>query len=243
MIAPCGLGPDGGEEPELTDAHRQVVVLRLEAERAGHAAASGVDLDDLGARDAAEQGRGRGGTRERLLVAVAVEQHAAAADRVLPREDEPAVGEASRSSSSGSRVAAATAGSRVVREQGQVLVAQGQQARRLHADDGHAAGAASASRPAMAAAIRRAWSSSPFDRLARPQHPASSNRTCQPASSRSSMAARPADGSVKVVKESARKISSPWDAGPAALTWPALAAAGTSGAGPGGGTGGAAGRR
>ena len=67
----------------------------------------------------------------------------------------------------------------------------------------------------MAAAIRRAWSSSPLDRLARPQQPASSNRTRHPASSSSSIAARPAAGSVKVVKESARKISSPWDAGAA----------------------------
>jgi hypothetical protein len=62
----------------------------------------------------------------------------------------------------------------------------------------------------MAAAIRRAWPTSPLDRLARPQQPASSNRTRQPASSSSSIAARPAEGSVKVVKESAKKTSSPW---------------------------------
>ena len=68
------LGPDGREEPELTDAHGEFVVLRLEAKGAGHAAAPGVNLDDIGARDAAEQGHRRGRTRERLLVAVAVKQ-------------------------------------------------------------------------------------------------------------------------------------------------------------------------
>ena len=41
------------------------------------------------------------------------------------------------------------------------------------------------------------------------------DRTRHPASSSSSIAARPTAGSVKVVKESARKISSPWDAGAA----------------------------
>src|SRR5215467_5804340 len=87
------LGPDGREEPEFADAHGQLVVLGLEAERAGHAAAPGVELDHLGARDAPqERGRG-GGARERLLVAVAVEQHTAAADRIVLRQDQPAPGD------------------------------------------------------------------------------------------------------------------------------------------------------
>src|SRR6266851_2810193 len=74
------LRPDGGEEPELADAHRQFVVLRLEAERPGHSAAPGVHFDDVGTGDAAQQGHRRGRTRQRLLVAVAVEHDAAAAE-------------------------------------------------------------------------------------------------------------------------------------------------------------------
>src|SRR5215470_7866169 len=66
---PLRLGPDGGEESEPADAHGQLVVLGLEPERSGHPAAPGVDLGDVGARDAAEQGHRRGGARERLLVA------------------------------------------------------------------------------------------------------------------------------------------------------------------------------
>src|SRR3984893_13162076 len=85
---PC-LGPDSGEEPEFADAHGGFVVLRLEAKGPGHAAAPGVDLDDFGTWDAAEQGRRRGSPRERLLVAVAVEQDAPAT-AVLLRQDEPA---------------------------------------------------------------------------------------------------------------------------------------------------------
>src|ERR1700730_10640818 len=86
-----GLRADGREQPELADAHGNLVVLRLEAEGAGHAAAPGVNLGDVGARDAAEQGRRGGRARERLLVAVTVEQHAVAADGSLLRADEPAV--------------------------------------------------------------------------------------------------------------------------------------------------------
>jgi hypothetical protein len=47
------LGADGGEEPEFADAHGHFVVLRLETEGAGHDAAPGVNLDDVGARHAA----------------------------------------------------------------------------------------------------------------------------------------------------------------------------------------------
>ena len=62
-------------------------MLGFEAERAGHAAASGVELDDFGARDAPQEGGRGGGARERLLVAVAVEQDAAAAEGIVQRHD------------------------------------------------------------------------------------------------------------------------------------------------------------
>src|SRR5215218_256649 len=66
-----GLSPDRGEQAHPADAHGQLVVLFLEAEGPGHAAAAGVQLDHLGARDALEQGHCRLRARERLLVAVA----------------------------------------------------------------------------------------------------------------------------------------------------------------------------
>src|SRR5258708_1293112 len=78
------LGPDRWEEPELADAHGEFVVLRLEAERAGHAAAPGVNLDDVGTGDAAQQRHRGSSTGDRLLVAVPVEQHAAAPQALLP---------------------------------------------------------------------------------------------------------------------------------------------------------------
>src|ERR1022692_5172765 len=87
------LGSDGGEEPELANAHGQLVVRCLEAERAGHPAAAGVELGDLGAGDTAKQGRRCGGPDQRLLVAVAVEHDALAAYRVPGRQDEPSVGD------------------------------------------------------------------------------------------------------------------------------------------------------
>jgi len=68
-------------------------VLRLEAEGAGHTAAPCVNLDDVGAWDAAKQGHRRGSARERLLVAVAVEQDASSAEVVLLRRDESAGGD------------------------------------------------------------------------------------------------------------------------------------------------------
>ena len=59
------LGPDGREQPLLADPHRQLVVLLLEAERAGHPAAAGVQLDDLA--DAGEQLHRGARAGERLL--------------------------------------------------------------------------------------------------------------------------------------------------------------------------------
>ena len=47
-----GSASTAGKSRSLPDRHGQVVVLGLEAERPGHAAASGVQFDDLDARDA-----------------------------------------------------------------------------------------------------------------------------------------------------------------------------------------------
>jgi peptidoglycan/LPS O-acetylase OafA/YrhL len=120
------FGPDGGKEPQFADAHGQVVVLRLEAERAGHAAAPGVHLGDVGAGDAAEQGHRRGRARERLLVAVAVEHDAAATDGAALRQGDPAVGDGFQDQllrqPGGGRHGPR---SRIAGKQGQVLVAQG----------------------------------------------------------------------------------------------------------------------
>ncbi len=56
---PAERRPDGGKELALADGLRDVVVLALVAERARHAAAAGVEIDDLAAGDAAEQSQGR----------------------------------------------------------------------------------------------------------------------------------------------------------------------------------------
>src|SRR4051794_5990130 len=71
-----GLLADRGEQAHPADAHGQLVVLLLEAEGPGHSAAPGVELDDLGARDLLEQPDGGRRARERLLMAVAVEEDA-----------------------------------------------------------------------------------------------------------------------------------------------------------------------
>src|SRR5262245_18135500 len=71
-----GLGGRGlhrGRQPAIAERDGDVVVLALEAERSGHAAAAGVDLLDLEARPAKRRNRGRRAD-ERLLVAMAVEQ-------------------------------------------------------------------------------------------------------------------------------------------------------------------------
>jgi hypothetical protein len=61
-------------------------VLGLVAERAGHAAAAGVDLGDLDPGDVPQQADGRGRADECLLVAMAVEQDPPAAQvRALPQ--------------------------------------------------------------------------------------------------------------------------------------------------------------
>src|SRR3954452_4564107 len=83
--------PQRRKQPLLADLHREVVVLGLEAERARHAAAAGVELADLGARDALEQRHGGRGAGQRLLVAVAVEEDRAARDAGVRPQRERAV--------------------------------------------------------------------------------------------------------------------------------------------------------
>src|SRR5438046_1291206 len=74
-----GCLADRGEERLLADFHGDLVVLRLEAEGAGHAAAAGQDLADLQARDEAQGVEGGTRAEQRLLVTVAMEQGAARA--------------------------------------------------------------------------------------------------------------------------------------------------------------------
>src|SRR5436309_1071975 len=71
-----GGGLHRGREPTIAERDRDVVVLALEAERAGHAAAARVDFLDLESRPAKRRDRGRRAD-ERLLVAVPVEQRLA----------------------------------------------------------------------------------------------------------------------------------------------------------------------
>ena len=78
----------GRRQPPVAERDRDVVVLALEAERAGHAAAAGVDLAHLVARPRQRVHRRRG-AHDGLLVAVAVQQRLArrawTSDSVSPR--------------------------------------------------------------------------------------------------------------------------------------------------------------
>ena len=67
--------PRGGQQLPLADLPRDFVVLARVAERAGHAAASRVEIDDGARRDAAEQRARRRHQAHRLLMAVPVQQH------------------------------------------------------------------------------------------------------------------------------------------------------------------------
>ena len=71
------FGPEfarGGQEASLADLAGDVEVLPRVAERTGHAAATGVEIGDAGARNPVEE-RLRGRYQaERLLVAVAVQE-------------------------------------------------------------------------------------------------------------------------------------------------------------------------
>src|SRR5262245_27337378 len=88
-----GLGVrrlDGGGQPSIPEGDRDVVVLCLEAERSGHAAAARVDLAHL-EPGPLERGDRRARADHGLLMAVPVEQRSAhGPGAVLERETEPA---------------------------------------------------------------------------------------------------------------------------------------------------------
>src|SRR5262245_57768709 len=126
---------DRRREPTVPERHRDVVVLALEAERAGHAAAARIDLLDLEPGPAECRYRGRRAD-ERLLMAVAVEQRLLALG--AEREREPAGALADQELFEQERVLRDGA-SVVAAHQIHGLVAQGQKTRRLEADDRDAA--------------------------------------------------------------------------------------------------------
>ena len=172
------LGLDRGEQAQPADVHGQVVVLGLEPERAGHAAAAGVDLVDLGPGDAPQQGDGRGRADERLLVAMAVEQDPPAAERRRLAQPQGAVvdrlgeqlldqpGRAGDRPAAGSPGSSATCSSRSVsRQHGSTPTI------------GTPRSAHGASRADIASRQPPAWSSSPLEMLARPQQASLSSRT------------------------------------------------------------------
>src|SRR5258706_1983618 len=76
-------GLDGGRQPAVAERDRDIVVLALEAERAGHPAAARVDLRDLEAGPA-ERRDGRRPAHERLLVTEALDQRLSALSAELP---------------------------------------------------------------------------------------------------------------------------------------------------------------
>src|SRR5687768_14220767 len=67
-------GTDGRKEPHAADLERQVVVLALEAERPGHAAAAGVHHLDHRTRHVPQQRDAAGDRTSRLLMAVTMKQ-------------------------------------------------------------------------------------------------------------------------------------------------------------------------
>ena len=67
-------GANGGEEPLFADEAGDFVVFFLVTEGAGHAAAAGVEIDDLGTGDAAEQAHDGPHADERTLVAVGLDE-------------------------------------------------------------------------------------------------------------------------------------------------------------------------
>src|SRR5262245_50317611 len=80
---------DGGSQPPVPQADGDVVVLSLEPEGPGHAAATRIDLADLEARPA-ERRHGGAGPYHGLLVAVPVQKGPPRGRPVLPRDREPA---------------------------------------------------------------------------------------------------------------------------------------------------------
>ena len=67
------LGTQGGQKSLLRDFHREIVLIRVEAKAAGHAAAAGVDELEALADEALQAGGGIIKPPYRLLMAVAVE--------------------------------------------------------------------------------------------------------------------------------------------------------------------------
>ena len=59
----------------LADGPRQIVVLALVSKRACHATAAGVKVRDLSTGNLAKQANHRGGSNERLLMAVSMDEH------------------------------------------------------------------------------------------------------------------------------------------------------------------------
>ena len=83
---PIGFGFDGGEQGQAADLHGDIVVLLLEPEGAGHAAAACVDQFDLVTGRQVEHEHGVAGPGDGLLVAVAVEHHLLVQSRELQVE-------------------------------------------------------------------------------------------------------------------------------------------------------------
>src|SRR5580658_9561384 len=72
-----GSGAHSGQDAELADAERHVVMFGLVAEGAGHAAAGRLEGLDLEAGDELQRGDARAQRVESLLVAMAVQQRLA----------------------------------------------------------------------------------------------------------------------------------------------------------------------
>src|SRR6267378_3976038 len=130
-----GSGLHGGRQPTVAERDRDVVVLALEAERAGHAAAARVDLLDLESRPAERRDRGCRAD-ERLLMAVPVKQRLAALGG--EGQGQPAAALANQELLEQERLPRHRA-SIVGADQVHGLVAQGQETRGLEPDDRDAA--------------------------------------------------------------------------------------------------------
>ena len=159
------------QQRQLGHLHRDVVVLGLVAEAAGHAAAARLDRLDLRARArASAPSRTARHRAERLLVAVAVQQRFLLRQRLQrrARAGPPSFSRA-RNSSNRQRVSASSAAASPGQHR-QEFVAQREQARRLEPDDRHAARDVRRSASSMRRASRFASSTRPAARKVRPQH-------------------------------------------------------------------------
>ena len=193
--------PDRREQAHPADAHGQLVVLCLEAEGPGHAAAAGVELDDLGARESAAAAR-----RSTAVPASAFWWQ-------WPWNRMPLrAGSLAQRQSSAPRAAAPRRAACAPRRRGRRAAARAPRA---------ASAGTTARQPVIgrgrppaarvsASALARASSSRPLE-IARAPAAARRSRAARrsPPPSSSSIAARPTPGSVNVVNESARKITGP----------------------------------